>query len=50
MAISSYLGGSDTFDKAITDFAKRYADQNDRDYQAFVDAVRSGRLSAVEGI
>ena len=50
VAISSYLGGSDTFDKAITDFAKRYADQNDRDYQAFVDAVRSGRLSAVEGI
>ena len=50
VATAEYLGTSDAFDKAITDFAKRYADQNERDYQAFVDAVRSGRLSAVEGV
>ena len=50
IAITEYLGDSDTFDRSITDFAKRYADQNDRDYQAFVDAIRSGRLEAVEGV
>ena len=34
----------------ITDFSARYADQNEQDYQAFVKAVRSGRLQAVEGV
>jgi uncharacterized protein (DUF2252 family) len=50
VAISSYLGDSDVFDRAIVDFAKRYADQNERDYQAFVDSIGSGRLAAVEGV
>jgi uncharacterized protein (DUF2252 family) len=49
VAIAAYLGGDDQFDRAIGDFAKRYADQNERDYQAFAEAVRSGRLPAVEG-
>ena len=40
----------DAFDRSITDFSARYADQNDQDYQAFAEAVRSGRLEAVEGI
>ena len=43
-------GTSDDFDRAITDFAKRYADQNERDYQAFVGAVESGRLQATHGM
>jgi Uncharacterized protein conserved in bacteria (DUF2252) len=50
VAIAAYLGGSDTFDKSITDFAQRYADQNERDYKEFVNAVHSGRLDATEGI
>jgi len=50
VAIAAYLGESDTFDKSITDFSQRYADQNERDYQEFVNAVRSGRLEAVEGV
>jgi uncharacterized protein (DUF2252 family) len=50
VAIAGYLGGSDAFDKSITDFSQRYADQNERDYQEFVTAVRSGRLEAVEGV
>jgi uncharacterized protein (DUF2252 family) len=50
IAIAAYLGSSDVFDRAITDFSERYADQNERDFQAFVDAVRSGRLEAVEGV
>ena len=50
VAIASYLGSSDAFDRAIVDFSDRYADQNLRDHEAFVDAVRSGRLEAVEGV
>jgi uncharacterized protein (DUF2252 family) len=50
IAISAYLGKSDKFDQAMTDFAARYADQNDRDYEAFLAAIKSGRLEAVEGL
>ena len=50
VALGAYLGTSDKFDRSITDFSNRYADQNERDYNAFVEAVRSGRLNAVEGV
>jgi uncharacterized protein (DUF2252 family) len=50
VAIAAYLGASDAFDKSITDFSQRYADQNEQDYEEFVKAVRSGRLQAVEGV
>ncbi len=50
IAIASYLGGSDAFDWAIDDFSTAYADQNERDYQALVDAVGSGRLVAQRGL
>ena len=50
VAISAYLGKSDKFDRAMTEFAARYADQNERDYQAFLAAIKSGRLVAVEGL
>jgi uncharacterized protein (DUF2252 family) len=50
VAIAAYLGDSDAFDTSITGFSQRYADQNQRDYQEFVNAVRSGRLEAVEGV
>jgi uncharacterized protein (DUF2252 family) len=50
VALAAYLGKSDKFDQSITDFSKRYADQNERDYQAFTGAIRSGRLEAVEGV
>jgi hypothetical protein len=50
VAISAYLGSSDRFDRGMTDFAVRYADQNERDLQAFVKAVRSGRVEATEGV
>ena len=36
IAIAAYLGESDEFDQSITDFSERYADQNERDYEAFV--------------
>jgi len=50
IAIASYLGTSDAFDRAIADFASAYADQNERDYEALVAAVRSGRLEAQTGM
>jgi hypothetical protein len=46
VAIAGYLGSSDTFDQALTEFAERYADQNERDYEAFPEQIRSGRLQA----
>jgi hypothetical protein len=50
IAIAAYLGDSDEFDRACTDFAQAYADQNERDYADFAAAVRSGELAAVEGL
>jgi uncharacterized protein (DUF2252 family) len=46
VAIAAYLGRSEAFDEAIAAFASSYADQNERDYEAFVEAVASGRLEA----
>ena len=50
IAIASYLGNSDVFDRAIADFSTAYADQNERDYEALVAAVDSGRLEAQTGL
>jgi len=47
VAIASYLGGGDVFDRALAEFAERYADQNERDYSALQEAVDAGRLEAV---
>ena len=40
VAIASYLGGSDAFDVAIAEFSEAYADQNERDYDALVQAEK----------
>jgi predicted alpha/beta hydrolase len=50
VAIASYMGGGDKFDRAMDDFAEAYADQNDRDYEAVIAAVESGRLKAEQDI
>ena len=50
VAIAAYLGADDSFDTGVTDFAVRYAEQNDRDFAAFTEAIRSGRLEAVQGV
>ncbi len=50
VAMAAYLGKRGAFDAAIVDFSARYADQNDKDYQAFAAAVNSGRLEAIEGV
>ena len=46
IAIAAYLGASDTFDQAVTEFAGAYADQNEKDHQALVAAAASGRITA----
>jgi uncharacterized protein (DUF2252 family) len=50
VAIAEYLTDGDAFDRSITDFSERYADQNEQDFEEFVKAVRSGRVEAVEGV
>jgi uncharacterized protein (DUF2252 family) len=49
-SISGYIGKSDSFPKAIGEFAVAYADQTERDYQALVEAVESGRVPAETGV
>jgi uncharacterized protein (DUF2252 family) len=50
VAMTAYLGHNDAFDRSLVDFSERYADQNEKDYEEFVGAVKSGRLEAVEGV
>jgi Uncharacterized protein conserved in bacteria (DUF2252) len=50
VAVARYLADGDTFDRPITDFSSRYADQNEQDFQEFVRAIRAGRLQATEGV
>ncbi len=50
IAIASYLGAGNAFDRAILDFSKAYADQNDADYAALSEAVKSGRIVAQTGL
>ncbi len=50
IAIASYLGAGNAFDRAILDFSKAYSDQNDADYAALAEAVKSGRIVAQTGL
>jgi hypothetical protein len=50
IAIAGYLGKSQNFDRAVADFARTYADQNELDYAVFQEAISSGRLSASVGL
>ena len=50
IAIAAYLGGSDVFDQAIVQFAVAYADQNERDHDAVLKAVKAGRIVAEQGL
>jgi uncharacterized protein (DUF2252 family) len=49
VAIAAYLGKGKAFDRAIAEFAERYADQNEADYAALSGAVKSGRVRAESG-
>src|SRR5262245_3749999 len=43
-----YLGSNSRFDKAVAKFALAYTDQNERDYQALLEAIREGRIQTLE--
>jgi|1186.fasta_scaffold01733_4 uncharacterized protein (DUF2252 family) len=45
MAIGSYLGSGDKFDRSMVTFAEVYADQNEHDYTALEAAAREGRIT-----
>ncbi len=49
-AMAAYLGNGASFEKALAKFAESYADQNERDYEVFAGACKTGRLHAEEGI
>lgn len=50
VAIASYLGSSDAFDRALVTFAATYADQNERDHSALEQAIRDGEVVAQAGV
>ena len=50
IAIAAYLGNGDSFDRALVEFSKAYAEQNERDYQALSAAVSSGKIEAQTGL
>jgi hypothetical protein len=45
--ISGYLGKSNAFDQALAEFSMAYADQNEKDHAALVEAVGSGKVEAL---
>ncbi|HEY6397312.1 MAG TPA: DUF2252 family protein, partial [Solirubrobacteraceae bacterium] len=50
IAIAAYLGNGTSFDRAILEFSKTYAEQNERDYRALTAAVKTGTIAAQEGL
>ncbi len=44
--IAAYLGSSATFEQAIATFAQGYANQTERDYHTFLEAIKLGRIVA----
>ena len=50
VALAEYLGTGSAIDDAVADFSLQYAEQNQQDYQLFLDAIASGRIEAVQGV
>ena len=50
IAIAAYLGKGAVFDRALVEFSRAYAEQNERDYKALAAAVKSGRITAETGL
>ncbi len=44
-SIGAYMGSGQSFDHAMLAFCSAYADQNERDYAAFVQAIADGQLT-----
>ncbi|HEY5100643.1 MAG TPA: DUF2252 domain-containing protein [Gaiellaceae bacterium] len=50
IAIASYLGKGDVFERAVAEFSAAYADVNERHYAALATAAKEGRVTAIEGV
>ncbi len=50
VAIASYLGGGNSFDRAIVEFSKAYAHQNELDYARLAAAAKDGTIEAQTGL
>ena len=50
IAIASYLGRRDTFDRAVAEFSEAYADQTELDHAALQAAADSGRVTVQYGL
>jgi len=44
--LNGYMGKSTAFEQALADFGVAYADQNERDHAALLEAIRAGRVEA----
>jgi uncharacterized protein (DUF2252 family) len=44
--IAGYLGSGDAFDRALAAFSETYAEQNERDHDALLEAIKSKRIKA----
>ena len=44
--LAAYLGADTAFEHALAQFATAYADQTERDFEAFTTAIRTGRIVA----
>ena len=44
--LTGYMGKGVSFEEALADFSVEYADQNDRDHAALLNAIRTGRVEA----
>ncbi|MGH9081311.1 MAG: DUF2252 domain-containing protein [Acidimicrobiales bacterium] len=49
MAIDGYLGKGTAFDRSIAQFARLYADQNERDHAQLVEAIARGVVESLPG-
>jgi uncharacterized protein (DUF2252 family) len=46
--MAGYMGSGQSFDDAVGEFAVEYADQNRRDFRAFTQAIRDGRIQVLK--
>ena len=48
VVLTGYMGRSTAFEDALADFGVAYAEQNEKDHAALLDAIRTGRLEATQ--
>jgi hypothetical protein len=49
-AINGYCGGGTVLDKALATWAEAYGDQTEQDHARLVQAIKSGKVKAIQGV